>query len=145
MKDLNFELQKEFRKRFPFAEIYEHNSRRLYITIPKEKLKVIAEFLYKDKGLRLSIATGIDTRDGFEIIYHFSYDATGTYYNIRVFIPKDDPRVDSLTSIFQASNWIEREIHELLGIEFVGHPNLKPLLTADDWPKDKHPLQRDYE
>ncbi|MCS7258380.1 MAG: NADH-quinone oxidoreductase subunit C [candidate division WOR-3 bacterium] len=145
MSQLALELQEEFKKRFPFAEVYEHNKRRLYITIPKDKLMPVAEFLYKEKGLRLSIATGIDTRDGFEIIYHFSHDATGTYFNIKIFVSKEDPKVDSLTRIFQASNWIEREIYELLGIEFIGHPNLKPLLTSDDWPKDQYPLTRDYE
>lgn len=145
MNQLTLELQKEFKKRFPFAEFYIHNERRFYITIPKDKLKAVAEFLHKEKGLRLSIATGIDTRDGFEIIYHFSYDRTGTYFNLKILVSKDDPQVDSLTGIFQASNWIEREIHELLGINFIGHPNLKPLLTSEDWPKNKYPLTRDYE
>lgn len=145
MNNLANQIQGEFIKKFPEAKIFKHNERRYYITIPKEKIRDITNFLYKEKGLRLSIATGIDTREGFEIIYHFSYDPAGTYFNIKVLIPKDDPTIQSLTPIFDSSNWIEREIHELLGINFEGHPNLIPLLTAEDWPADKHPLRRDYE
>ncbi len=139
------QLQDEFLKRFPDSRVFKHNERRYYITVLIEKIREITSFLYKEKGFRLSIATGLDTREGFEIVYHFSYDQTGTYFNIKVIIPKDNPQIDSLTSIFDSSNWIEREIHELLGINFIGHPNMKPLLTAEDWPADKHPLRRDYE
>lgn len=94
--------------------------------------------------MRLSIATGIDTRDGIEIIYHFTFDEAGTYYNIKTLIPKDDVKIKSLATFLPAANWIEREIHELLGVDFIGHPNLKPLLTAETWPADLHPLRRDY-
>ncbi|MCK9615713.1 MAG: NADH-quinone oxidoreductase subunit C, partial [Candidatus Omnitrophica bacterium] len=45
---------------------------------------------------------------------------------------------------FKSSDWVEREIHELLGINFKGHPNLKHLLLDDDWPKDSYPLRKDY-
>jgi NADH-quinone oxidoreductase subunit C len=145
MNELVINLQKEFLKKFPDAKIFKHNERRLYITIPNEKIYDVANFLYKDKGLRLSIATGIDTREGLEILYHFSLDKAGTYFSIKVLISKENPTIKSLASIFESANWIEREIHELLGINFEGHPNLKPLLTAEDWPQDKFPLRRDYE
>jgi len=63
-----------------------------------------------------------------------------------VLAPKDDPKLDSQATWFPATNWIEREMHELLGIDFPGHPNLVPLLTSDaDWDKDRFPLRRDYE
>ncbi len=138
-------LLKEFQKKIPQAKVYQHNQRRFYITIPKEKIIDVTKFLHKENGLRLSTATGIDTREGFEILYHFSYDKFGTYFTIKVLIPKDNPKIHSIAPIYQAANWIEREIHELLGIDFEGHPNLIPLLTSEDWPKEKYPLRRDYE
>jgi NADH:ubiquinone oxidoreductase subunit C len=138
-------LLKDFQKKFPQAKVFKHNERRLYITMPKEKIIEVTKFLHHENGLRLSIATGIDTRDGFEILYHFSYDKVGTYFTIKVFISKDNPKIRSIAPIYKAGNWIEREIHELLGIDFEGHPNLEQLLTAEDWPKDKYPLRRDYE
>jgi NADH:ubiquinone oxidoreductase subunit C len=96
--------------------------------------------------MRLAICTGIDTRDGFEVLYHFSEDSTGIMHTLKVLLPKDDPRVESQGAWFPAADWIEREMRELLGIEFTGHPNPIPLLTSDtDWPAGRYPLRRDYE
>jgi NADH-quinone oxidoreductase subunit C len=55
------------------------------------------------------------------------------------------PEIDSITPIFPGAEWIEREMWEMLGINFSGHPNLKRLLLADDWPEGKYPLRQDYE
>lgn len=139
------ELEEEIKERFPEIEIFQHSPRRFYITIGKEKIREIAQFLFKEKGLRLSIITGIDTRDGIEILYHFSEDKTGTYWTVKVFLDKAKPQVDTISDITKAASWIEREIWELLGVKFTGHPNLVPLLTAEDWPENKFPLRRDYE
>jgi NADH-quinone oxidoreductase subunit C len=139
------ELEKELRERFPEVEIFEHSPRRLYLTIGKERIREIAQFLFKEKGLRLSIMTGIDTREGIEVLYHFSEDKTGTYWTVKVLLDKAKPKVDTISDITKAASWIEREIWELLGVEFIGHPNLIPLLTAEDWPRDKFPLRLDYE
>lgn len=139
------ELLTAIKDRFPEIEVYEHQKRRIYLKIKKEKIREIAHFLHKEKGLRLSIMTGIDTREGIEILYHFSDDKTGTYYTVKILTERDNPKVDTISDITKASEWIEREIWELLGVEFVGHKNLKPLLTSEDWPRDKYPLRRDYE
>ena len=138
-------IEQELTSKFPELKIYEHNTKRLYITTPKEQITEVSKFLFEVQGLRLSICTGIDTRDGFEILYHFSDDKTGTYYTLKTIVAKDEPKIDSLAPWLPAANWIEREIHELLGVEFVGHPNPAPLLTSEDWPKDKYPLRRDLE
>lgn len=130
----------------PEAEVYEHNPKRLYIRIPRERLTGAAKYLHRERGMRLSICTGIDTREGYEILYHFSEDSTGTMYTLKVLVPKDDPKVESQATWFPATDWIEREMHELLGIDFPGHPNLTPLLTSDtDWDGGRYPLRRDYE
>jgi NADH:ubiquinone oxidoreductase subunit C len=96
--------------------------------------------------MRLAICTGIDTREGFEVLYHFSDDKTGVMHTVKVLAPKDDPSIESLASWFPAASWIEREMHELLGIDFPGHPAPAPLLTSDtDWEAGRYPLRRDYE
>jgi len=138
------EVLNEISVKFPEVSVKIHSPRRVYIRSARENVFDFAKFLFSDKGFRLSTATGIDTRDGIEIIYHFSYDAAGTYYNIKTLVPKDDLKIDSLATFLPAANWIEREIHELLGVNFIGHPNLKPLLTAETWPADLYPLRRDY-
>lgn len=143
-KEYSKKILEEIVTKFPEASVKIHARRRTYIRVPREKVYDFAKFLFEEKGFRLSIATGIDTRDGMEILYHFSHDAAGTYYTIKTVIPKDDLKIKSLAPFMPAANWIEREIHELLGVDFVGHPNLKPLLTAETWPPDLHPLRRDY-
>jgi NADH-quinone oxidoreductase subunit C len=144
IKQYSKELLEEIGHKFPDATVKIHAPRRTYIKVPREQVPALAKFLFKDKGCRFSIATGIDTREGVEIIYHFTLDEAGTYYNIKTVVPKDDLKIKSLTSFLPAANWIEREMHELLGVDFTGHPDLKPLLTAESWPSHLHPLRRDY-
>jgi Ni,Fe-hydrogenase III component G len=143
-KEYSKEFLEEIGKKFPNAVVKIHAPRRTYITVPRDEVPALAKFLFKDKGCRLSIATGIDTRDGIEILYHFTLDESGTYYNIKTIVPKDDPQIKSIAPFLPAADWIEREIHELFGVDFIGHPNLIPLLTAETWPENLYPLRRDY-
>lgn len=143
-KEYSKEILDEIGARFANASVKIHAPRRTYVSVPRDDVHELARFLFKEKSCRLSIATGIDKRDGIEILYHFSHDPSGTFYNIKTLVPKDDPTIKSLTDFLPAANWIEREIHELLGVDFAGHPNLVPLLTAETWPGDLYPLRRDY-
>jgi NADH-quinone oxidoreductase subunit C len=143
-KEYSKEILDEISARFPNASVKIHAPRRTYVCVPRDDVHELARYLFKEKSCRLSIATGIDKRDGVEILYHFSHDPSGTYYNIKTLVPKDDPTIKSLTDFLPAANWIEREIHELLGVDFAGHPNLVPLLTAETWPEGLYPLRRDY-
>lgn len=119
------------------------NPRRQYFTIKKEDIFEVVKFLFRDLHLRFSIASGVDTPEGIEILYHFSDDKDGIFYSARVLIEdKKSPAIDSITPLFPGGEWIEREIWEMLGVNFVGHPNLKRLLLADDWPEGEYPLRR---
>ncbi|MBC8436561.1 MAG: NADH-quinone oxidoreductase subunit C [Candidatus Omnitrophica bacterium] len=118
--------------------------RRVYFSLKKEDILETAKVLFKELGLRFVIATGTDTPEGLEILYHFSLDKTGVIYSVRVLIEdKKSPKIDSIAPLFPGAEWIEREIWELLGINFVGHPNLTHLLLIDDWPQGKYPLRKD--
>jgi len=122
---------------------YEHNPRRIYFTVDKKDIRETARVLFKDLGLRFATATGTDTPEGLEILYHFSFDKSGQMVSVRTFIEdKQNPEIDSLAVISEAFEWIEREIWEMLGIKFIGHPNLKRLLLAEDWPEGKYPLRQ---
>ncbi|MBU1147989.1 MAG: NADH-quinone oxidoreductase subunit C [Candidatus Omnitrophica bacterium] len=121
----------------------DRSERRVYITIKKEILPKIARYLFNDVRARFSIASGVDTRKAIEILYHFSVDEIGLIVSLRVILDKSNLEVDSLTSIMKCAEWIEREIHELLGVNFKGHPNPKHLLLKDDWPEGNYPLRRD--
>ncbi len=79
-----------------------------------------------------------------ELLYHFTLEDINLLISFRVKLPKQDPEIDSLTSVLKGADWIEREIHELLGIRFKGHPNLKKLLLPDEWPDGVYPMRQDY-
>jgi len=120
------------------------NSHRVYCDIDASDLREAARILHEGMGARFSTATGIDTFQGIEILYHFSFDAGGVFVTLRVLLTdKAHPVVDSLTSLGEGFDWIEREIHELLGVDFTGHPNLTHLLLVDEWPEGCYPLRKD--
>ena len=103
----------------------------------------MTKFLFDEIKLRFIIATGTDRRDGFEIPYHFSEDKTGNVVSIRVLlVDKQKPEIETISNVIKAAEWIEREMWELLGINFNGHPNLKHLLLRDDWPEKNYPLRQ---
>jgi len=123
----------------------EHSPRRIYVTISPKEVRYAANLLFNEINARFATATGQDTPAGMEILYHFSFDKTGQIFSLRVLLPdKKKPEVDSLATMFPAAEWIEREMWELLGINFKGHPNLKHLLLIDEWPEGECPLRHDH-
>jgi len=126
------------------VEIIEKSAKRIFVYIDKKKIKNIIHFLFVDLGARFSTASGIDDPGYFEILYHMAFDKEGMFVTVKTQINKSDPEIDSITSIVPGAEWIEREIHELLGIKFKGHPNLKRLLLADDWPEGVYPLRKEF-
>ncbi len=124
-------------------DLNDRSEKRVYVTIKKEILPKIAKYLFSDVKARFSTASGVDTRKAIEILYHFSIDEIGLIVSLRIILDKPNLEAESLTSIIKCAEWIEREIHELLGVNFKGHPNLTHLLLKDDWPKENYPLRRD--
>jgi len=57
-------------------------------------------------------------------------------------VPRDEPAIETITDLWPGANWDEREVYDLMGVEFVGHPDLRRILLPDDWVG--HPLRKDY-
>ncbi|MBN1913706.1 MAG: NADH-quinone oxidoreductase subunit C [Candidatus Omnitrophica bacterium] len=141
MENILQELKGRFAAKVLKAQ--ERSARRVYFDFAAADIPAVVKFLFRDLKCRFVIATGMDTPEALEIIYHFSHDASGKMISLRAFIPdKKNPEIDSITPIIIGAEWIEREIWELLGINFKGHPNLKRLLLADEWPEGKYPLRK---
>lgn len=122
------------------------SEKRIYLGVRPEDIRLVAGVLFRDLGLRFITASGQDTPEGIEILYHFSFDPKGEIFSVRLLIEdKKNPKVDSLAPLFSGAEWIEREIWELLGVDFIGHPNLKHLLLVDEWPEGKYPLRHKHE
>jgi NADH-quinone oxidoreductase subunit C len=78
----------------------------------------------------------------FDVVYHLYSISHNHRVRLKVAVGEDDPSVPSVTSVWPAANWAERETFDLYGIKFGGHPNLTRILTPDDW--QGHPLRKDY-
>ena len=97
---------------------------------------------FRDLGARLITISSVDTRPGIELLYHLAFDRAGLVCTVRTIVPKPSPEIESITPAIPGAEWVEREIHELMGVDFLNHPNLAPLILADDWPEGSYPLRR---
>lgn len=85
---------------------------------------------------------GFNYRDSFEVVYCLSHLEKRIKVFLKLELPRADAKVPSLVALFKAADWQEREVFDLLGIEFKGHPNLTKILTPDFI--QGHPLRKDY-
>jgi len=141
------EVLKNLQERFKddIIEVFERTPERVYIEIKPGSLVEIVTYVFKDLGARFNTASGVDCRQHIEILYHFTFEDMNFIISFRVKLELSGLEIDSLVPVFEGANWIEREMNEMLGINFKGHPNLRRLLLPDDWPEGKYPLRVDYE
>ncbi len=78
----------------------------------------------------------------FEVIYHLLSMSKKERLRLKVLLESGDPVVESVTSVWPAANYFEREVFDLFGVRFSGHPYLRRLLMPEDW--EGHPLRKDY-
>ena len=78
----------------------------------------------------------------FEVVYHFYSSTLNHRVRLKVPVDEDDCLVDTLDSLYKAANWFEREVWDLYGIKFKGHPNMKRILLYEEF--KGHPLRKDY-
>ncbi len=118
------------------------------IVVPRELLRATAERCREDAKLQynlLSDATCVDrypAEPRFELSYHLVSIPKREKVRLRVRLSGTDAVVDSLVPVWPGANWLEREIFDLFGIRFTGHPDLRRILLPDDW--EGYPLRRDY-
>jgi NADH-quinone oxidoreductase subunit C len=116
------------------------------IVVKSEKWRDVARLLREDENLSfdyLMNVSGVDYEDRMEVVYHFESLTHKHRLCVRVKTDRDDPTVPSVTDLWIAADWDEREIYDLFGIRFPGHPNLKRILLPENWVG--HPLRKDYE
>ena len=129
------------------AEIIEFRGETT-VVVPREHLLRAAEFLVNDRALQFTFLSDITAVDKFpidprfELNYHLLSLEYRKRIRLKVRIPGDDPQVQSVTPIWPAANWHEREAFDLMGIRFEGHPDLTRILMPDDW--EGYPLRKDY-
>ena len=92
---------------------------------------------------RLGMVTAVDRDDRFELVYRVTSREMTTGMFLKAFVPRNEPRARSLVPLWPAALWQEREVYDMFGIEFVGHPDLRRILLPEDWVG--YPLRKDYE
>jgi len=116
--------------------------------IRSDRLRAVCEFLRDEPELSfkyLSDVTAVDhypNEPRFETVYHMAALETGERLRVKVRLPGENPRVDSMVPVWPAATAFECEIYDLFGIQFQGHPNLRRILLPEDW--EGHPLRKDY-
>ncbi|UJS18895.1 MAG: NADH-quinone oxidoreductase subunit C [Candidatus Jettenia sp.] len=134
---------------FPQAIIDSSTFRNeLTLTIKKEFIVQVARFLKEDKELHfnfLSDLCGVDRveTDGiFEVVYHLYSIDKNHRVRLKVPIPSNELSIPTVTNVWKTANWHERETYDMFGIKFTGHPDLRKILTPEDF--EGYPLRKDY-
>ena len=91
----------------------------------------------------LGMVTAVDFGEEFELVYRVRSREMHVGLFVKTRVPRDDPHIGSVTHLWPSANWQEREVFDLFGIGFDGHPDLRRILLTDDWVG--HPLRKDYE
>ena len=92
---------------------------------------------------RLGMVTAVDRDEFFTLVYRLQSRSLTSAIFMKTQVPHDDPRVDSLFGVWPAADWQEREVYDLFGVVFEGHPDLRRILLPADF--DGHPLRKDYD
>ena len=94
---------------------------------------------------RLSSVTCVDwlpAEPRFEVVYHLHSLERNERLRLKCRLPGENPEIDSVTEVWRGANWYEREVFDMFGVGFRGHPNLKRILMPEDW--TGNPLRKDY-
>ena len=126
-------------------------SDQLWVRVPPERLIEVMTFLRNDprtKFEQLSDLAGIDylefpdATDRFAVIYSLLSLTHNHRLWVKAFVNDPDPSLESVTGIWAAADWPEREVFDMFGIRFENHPDLRRILTPDEF--EDHPLRKDY-
>ncbi len=117
--------------------------RLVEIVIDRADLIDVCTYLKNTLGFEhLSCITAVDWKDHFESIYHIENYYNGCMVQVNAQIPYDDPKIASLTGLWHAADYHEREAWDLMGVEYEGHPNLVRILLPEDF--KFHPLRKEF-
>jgi NADH-quinone oxidoreductase subunit C len=120
---------------------------QLTVEVEPDRLVDVARFLAA-APLSFNLLSDVTCADfpehpgRFRVAYNLYSMASGTRLRLRVWAGADDPKVDSVTSVWPTADWHERETYDMFGVIFRGHPDLARILMPLDW--EGHPLRRDY-
>ncbi|HEY7491294.1 MAG TPA: NADH dehydrogenase (quinone) subunit D [Candidatus Tectomicrobia bacterium] len=138
-------------EQFPQAMVAQHNDHGdTTIVVRREAWRQVAQYLRDDAALRYNFLMDLTAVDyltmgrtpRYEVVAHLYSLPHNQRVRLKTRIPDDDPRLDSLMPVWEGANWFEREVYDMFGITFVGHPDLRRILLYEGF--EGHPLRKDY-
>ena len=113
------------------------------IEVPSENVLQTARELLEIGFDRLGMVTAVDRGDEFEMVYRITSRSLSCSAFVKARVSRVEPSVASLVPVWPAANWQEREVWDLFGIDFTGHPDMRRILLPEEWPG--WPLRKDYD
>ncbi len=116
--------------------------------VETSKIVDVVRYLKETPGLQFNMMMdlcGVDypeRTDRFEVVYHLYSLENKKRIRLKVRVPEASPLLPSITSLYKAADWFEREVYDLYGVIFTGHPNMKRILLYPEF--EGHPLRKDY-
>jgi NADH-quinone oxidoreductase subunit C len=119
------------------------------VVVPRDRLFEVAEALRGRYGFNMLVDITCvdylnyrDARDRFGLVYLFCRTVDGHRLTLRVFVNEPDLSVPSLVPLWEGANWLEREVYDMFGLRFAGHPDLRRILMPEEF--TAYPLRKDY-
>jgi len=116
--------------------------RRIFLTVKVEALKAAVNHLAAQGFKHITTISGIDLGDSIGVVYHL--DREGLQLSVKVVVPENNPVLSTITDIIPGAVLYEREVHDLLGVVFEGHPDLSRLVLPEKWPDGLYPLRKKH-
>lgn len=123
-----------------YLEEKSDNYNRFYIRTRSNRIREVTKMLVEEFDGRLIAISANDLGfEGFDLIYHFDFSHFERHLHVavKVRIPRKKPIVDSVSDIAWSANWAERELMDLMGIKFIGHPDPRRLFLPYAWPSEE--------
>jgi len=145
-------LLETLKTKFPEAvqAVYEDGPRaELAVRVSAGRITEVARFLHDDPSAAFDHITDVcsadypDDPERFEVIYHFLSLPHGTRIRVKARVTEDDPSIASVTGIWRGADFMEREVYDLMGIRFTGHPDLRRILMPENY-EEGYPLRKDF-
>jgi NADH-quinone oxidoreductase subunit C len=117
-----------------------------WVRVNPSKIADVGRFLRDHPAIRLDYPRSVgalDWPEGFELVYHLFSMAHRHSFVVKTRVPRENPKLPTVETVWPGANWHEREAYDLMGIIFEGHSDLRRLLLPDDW--EGHPLRKDYQ
>ncbi len=119
-----------------------------FCVVKRDRIQEVCRFLQSQPGLELDVLedlTGLDwpKRNVIEVVYHLLSVKHRHSIVLKVELDRAAPSVPTVEGVWKVANWFEREVYDLFGVDFVGHPDQRRIMLPDDW--IGHPLRKDYQ